>query len=684
MIRTYNRCSCNVAYLHELENCPVCRSPQWASSTFKASPNDYIYDLETYPNIFTASFKHIVSGQRWLFEISQWRSDNIELKKFLDLLYTIKARMVGFNNFGFDYPIIHEFLTYPSVNHAHLYNKAMQIIQGDRFENIIWKPIIQQVDLFKIHHFDNVNRSVSLKVLEFNMRSESVEDLPFKPGITLTNEQRQKLIEYNDHDVDETEKFYFLSADKIAFREELSAKYNRDFLNHNDTKIGKDYFIRTLEDYMPGSCYDSRTREVRQTIRPYIALKDVILPSVKFNDPEFNRVKEYLESQIITQTKGVFNDLQCTVDGFQYHFGVGGIHGSINSQIVRSTDTHVIIDLDVASYYPNLAIANNLYPEHLSPKFCEIYKDVYEQRKQHAKGTSENATLKLALNGVYGDSNNQYSPFYDPAYTMSITINGQLLLCMLAEWLRAIPDLQMIQINTDGLTVKIPRNYEPQLLRIAKDWENYTGLTLEDVHYKAMYIRDVNNYIGEYEDGKLKNKGAYEHSNLDWHKNHSALVIPKAAEAYLVNGVHPIDFIYSHKNPFDFMLRAKAPRSNTIMLDNVEQQNVTRYYVSNNGGSLYKLAPPVKGAKIGSYKRKNGITDVEYRRVLSKIPPGAWDERIHTKNKSTYQERKTEFEKGYKTSVCNIASDFEWSNLNYVYYINEALKLTDPLMNQSS
>ena len=57
-----------------------------------------------------------------------------------------------------------------------------------------------------------------------------------------------------------------------------------------------------------------------------------------------------------------------------------------------------------------------------------FHEDVYNQRKSFAKGTAENAMLKLALNSVYGDSNNKYSVFYDPKYTMNITINGQLSL----------------------------------------------------------------------------------------------------------------------------------------------------------------------------------------------------------------------------------------------------------------
>ena len=55
-------------------------------------------------------------------------------------------------------------------------------------------------------------------------------------------------------------------------------------------------------------------------------------------------------------------------------FGLGGIHGSVESMVVESDDTHVIVDLDVSSYYPNLAIANGFFPYHLGKEFCHIYK----------------------------------------------------------------------------------------------------------------------------------------------------------------------------------------------------------------------------------------------------------------------------------------------------------------------
>ena len=74
-------------------------------------------------------------------------------------------------------------------NPAILYEKAMSIIKSDdRFAGIIYPSDrhVPQVDLYKIHHFDNKARTTSLKALEFNMRMDNISDLPFPsaPGST--------------------------------------------------------------------------------------------------------------------------------------------------------------------------------------------------------------------------------------------------------------------------------------------------------------------------------------------------------------------------------------------------------------------------------------------------------------------------------------------------------------------
>lgn len=568
--------------------------------------NDYVYDIETYPNVFTLAVEHAEAPLCWLFEISDWRNDSREIIAFLQYLKDTNARMVGFNNLGFDYPVLHTLIRMGRSDAPTLYQKAQAIINSQDDGDDKWAHqvnpsdrFVPQIDLFKIHHFDNKARATSLKVLEFNMRSDNIEDLPFKVGTTLTQGQVPVLKKYNKHDVAQTKAFYKHTFDMLKFREELTHKYNRDFINHNDTKIGKDYFVMKLEE-AGVACYDygDKGRTPRQTKRPTIALKDAILPWIAFEQPEFNRVLNWLKGQIITETKGVFTDLIARVNNFDFVFGLGGIHGSVESEVIESDDEFVIVDLDVTSYYPNLAITNGFYPAHLGKTFVTIYKHLFEQRKQYPKKSAESAMLKLALNGVYGDSNNQFSVFYDPLFTMSITLNGQLLLCLLAEGLMHIPGLRLIQVNTDGLTVRVPRSNKWLVDMARAAWQTRTGLNLEEAVYKRVFIRDVNNYIGQYEDGSVKRKGAYEWNAL-WHQNAGGLVIPKVAEKVLVEGAPIRQTVEQWSDIMDFMLRTKVPRSSYLGLEHdgvtTQLQNITRYYIAVGGGRLFKWMPPLKG-----------------------------------------------------------------------------------------
>lgn len=661
---------------------------------------DFPYDTECYPNIWTLAIKEAGTDRRWLFEISTRRDNRNELMDFLRYLRTSGSRQVGFNNIGYDWPVVNYILDHPDCTYADIYNFSCSIINrpdDDRWSHIVWEPLITQVDLFKIHHFDNKARSTSLKALEFNMRSKSIEDLPFPPGTWLADWQMDMLISYNWHDVDETEAFYYKSIELIRFREVLSERYHRNFLNHNDTKIGKDFFIMELERIAPGSCYRPGTRRPKQTIREQIALVDVIFPYVEFTRPEFAAVRGWMASQVITRkqfdefgkvsdgplkTKGLFNkipaeqlgplqqyaalkyikktkshraeNVNCVVtpeagEPFQFVFGTGGIHGSVTSRIVRSDSEYVILDVDVTSLYPSIGIENRCYPLHLGEIFPQVYGDLKKQRIGYKKGTPENAMLKLALNGVYGDSNNQYSPFYDPQYTMTITINGQLLLCMLADYIMYIPGLEMIQINTDGITCRLPRNQVWIFDEFCKWWEGVTSLELERVEYDFMAIRDVNGYFAVDTKGKIKRKGPYEYllveqgGTLGWHQNHSALVVPRAAEARLLHGTPIEQFIRQHADPMDFMLRAKVPRSSRLILGDRQVQNVTRYYVSTTGGALVKIMPPAP-KKPEAGERHIGI-DV-----------------------------------GWLVTECNRLPSEPITNINYEYYIAEAEKLVKPLL----
>ena len=406
---------------------------------------DYGYDIETLPNFFSIIITRVTDRSSWRFIITPWCNQGKELNMFLNHLRTSNGRMVGFNNLAYDYPMVHMIMSYSGmVTNEMLYSKSQSIINADfnDWSHQIWEQdrCIPQIDLLKVHHFDNQAKRTSLKMLEFNMRMDSIEELeldfnkPVKPSDTPV------VLDYNDHDVNATNLFYAFSRAEIAFREQLSEKYGKDFMNHNDTRIGQEFFVMELAKK------GIKAGKWNQTFRSSIRVSDIILPYVQFERPEFNEILKFFRESVINpeQIKGFFKGVSCTVDGFQFDFGAGGIHGSVNREVIVPPAGWILKDSDVSSYYPNLAIKNRFYPLHLGEAFCDAYLDVYEQRKQYPKKTAENNMLKLALNGVYGKSNDKHSPFYDPQYTMSITINGQLLLCMLAEQLMKIPELKML------------------------------------------------------------------------------------------------------------------------------------------------------------------------------------------------------------------------------------------------
>lgn len=667
-----------------------------------------VYDVETFPNVFTIRMEQLFSDVGAIWEISHYRDDRQWLIEHFNELYANQTPMIGFNNVHFDYPIIHFIMHNPQATVEQIYDFAMSIINSkDRFNNNIWASdrFAPQIDLFKINHFDNFSKSTSLKALEINMRMATVVDMPVKVGTALTKEQiDDDLIPYNIHDVVGTKKFTFHNMEAIKFRMTLIEQFGVDVMNWPDTKIGARMMEAKLGKQL---CYDWSTgrKKIRQSPRTRVALADVIFPYIQFANTEFNRVLEYLKNQVLlaeelkdmkegdtlpgVKTKGVFKGLNATVGGIDFTFGTGGIHASVKSKMITATNDWKIVDIDVAQQYPQIAIQNNLAPEHLGQRFSEVYAELPRERKnwQTKKGKKcvEANTLKLASNGVYGNSNSKFSPFYDPKYMLTITLNGQLSLCMLAEWLSTVPTLKLIQANTDGITYFIHKDHEPTAFAYCRHWETLTKLVLENAYYSRMWIRDVNNYVAEDMGGNIKLKGAYWSPDPlnyagsisaaqppAWHKDLGNVVSIRAAVAAMVHGVDIQQFIRMTINPYDFMCRIKAKKSDVLYLGEETIQKTSRYYISTNGKPMKKIAPPKYPA--GLPKRAGGVTETQWVDAMERSG-NQWVEGICTKNKSVYKETVTNIQAGHNVVLCNNVENFDFSNINYEWYINEARKL---------
>ncbi|HCH9607913.1 TPA: hypothetical protein NNW70_004203 [Salmonella enterica] len=716
-----------------------------------------IYDIETFPNVFSCAFVGVSGKNKIVFEISNRVNQIDDFLDFLRHLYKNNLKMIGFNNLGFDWVVVDWILEKSikcksegkklKISAKSIYDYAMKVIDSKKDGgfgiSVKGKPKIDQIDLFKINHYDNKAKMTSLKLLEFNMRLDNINDLPFPVGMYLSSEQIDVLLKYNISDIEATLSFYNLCKDAIRFREELTEKYGFDCMNLNDSKIGEQFFMKKIEKENPNAFYEIDVfgkRKMKQTKREYIKIKECIFDYVCFKTPAFKALLDWYKAQTISETNGVFSDteehllgelskyaemvtkkvkfkskptdseiktflekhpkgwieeielkatetlkdengnpvkenyvnekgrvkqrvvkvqkmsyygcykvaetINIVVNGMRYDLGSGGLHSAKRGHH-KSTEDKTIMTWDVASYYPNMAIANRVYPEHLSERFCDSYEDFYNERKKYPKGTGENLSIKLGLNATYGNSNNKYSPFYDPKYTMSITINGQLSLMMLIERLILECNVDILMANSDGIEFYVSNDMKEKSNEIISRWEKLTGLQMEGDEYSDMWIRDVNSYTSMTKSGKLKQKGAYEYKPMlekeltHMHKNHSALVVPMAVEHELLGRGCAEDFIRSHKDKFDFMLRTKVPRGSRLVLEmdgeDIEQQNICRYYVSEDGGYLTKIMPPLKEGD---------------------------------------EDRRMSIESGIKVKTCNDINDFSW-DINYDYYIEQADKLLE-------
>ena len=150
------------------------------------------YDLETIINCFTLCAEHD-DGTQWQFEISERRDDRQELIEWLEWLMETRQEMRGFNNLGFDYQVLFGIYTLQNriKTAADIYKLAQHVIHTEYFKNPV---LIPQIDLFKIHHFDNKARMTGLKMLEFVMRMDNIEEMPFPHDEPIAVEDIPRLL----------------------------------------------------------------------------------------------------------------------------------------------------------------------------------------------------------------------------------------------------------------------------------------------------------------------------------------------------------------------------------------------------------------------------------------------------------------------------------------------------------
>ena len=261
----------------------------------------------------------------------------------------------------------------------------------------------------------------------------------------------------------------------------------------------------------------------------------------------------------------------------------------------------IIRNYDVASYYPHLMTLYGYTSRNIpSP---EIFSEVLESRMK-AKAAGDTATanaLKLVVNTTYGASLNKYNDLCDPLMGRSVCITGQLFLLELAQHLyKGIPDLRIVQLNTDGIMIEFDDSQYDQVQEIIAEWQSRTGFELEEDCIAQIAQKDVNNYVEVQPSGKFKCKGGYLVRGISpagaFNVNNNATIVAKALVEYFVNGTPPENTINACDDIFQFQIIAKAGAKyreayHIVDGEKVPVQKVNRIYATADPryGKLFKV-----------------------------------------------------------------------------------------------
>lgn len=396
--------------------------------------------------------------------------------------------------------------------------------------------------------FDDNDGSLKEKeaILGLNILESSV---PFDKE-DLTEFDKEDVIVYNKHDVFAS-MYYFVVVMEGYVKNKLV--------------IGKKFNIPESECYMctnaklVAKALGAKRTEFADEEKVDIDLPEKIVPYCNENLP--SKVLE----QIRTSTKG----LSIKLFNNDVDFGNGGIHSVYaNNLYVEADDEYILMNKDAASYYPSMLIQFACLSRAVTDP--SVFKNIYDERiylKHKPDKTQEEEDFQLAnklvLNTTFGASGNKYLDLYDPYQCTRCCRVGQIFLASLAcKMVKGIPNLQVIQTNTDGILVYFPRKYKYLVDEMGQEWSNVSGINMEDDVVEKIWQRDVNNYLLVKEGGKIKRKGLWLMET--WTKPGYFLISPltayvsqKAAIKYLVDGVDPVETIILDDDLLDFCMTCK-------------------------------------------------------------------------------------------------------------------------------
>lgn len=512
----------------------------------------FVYDIESYKNYFLVAFKGVKFGK--IYYLEMFAGQTLDTDKYLWILKNF--RTVGFNSRNYDNTISYLAIAGLSVD------KIKEA--GDLMIQQEWAPwdVLNSFGVKRFWH-DHIDVQEvapgfgSLKAYGGRLHMQKLQDLPFPEHWALSYEQAAIVRFYCINDLDTTMALFNALKEEIHLREVMSQEYGVDLRSKSDAQIAEAVIKHEMKE-MTGV---TPTKGIVEVGRYYKYEPPVWL---KFQTELMKSVfKVVVESNFRVGEDGkikqpyTMNSLKFAINQTEYRMGIGGLHSCEEKVNIVPRKDEEMWDADVTSYYPICIINQQLYPQHLGPKFIDIFVRIVQRRIEakmaHDDKTAQ--TLKIVVNGSYGKFGSPYSILYAPNLIIQTTLTGQLALLMLVETLE-INGIQVISANTDGIVIKPSKAKKSLMDEIINWWQNVTGFEMELNRYLRLNSANVNNYVAIKADGKAKRKGWFSETGLS--KNAEGEIIMDAVVNQLRDGIPVSKTIHECKDIKKFVCIKKA------------------------------------------------------------------------------------------------------------------------------
>ena len=306
----------------------------------------------------------------------------LDKDKIYNMLHRPGACFISFNGNNYDMCMLSHALS-PSATNVSL-KAASDAIIMENLKPWEFEKRFDTIPLDSVNHIDMIEVApgtmVSLKVYAGRLHAKKLQDLPLEPSSNIVPEMRAEMRKYCYNDTQLNRVLFNKLRGQITLRETMSAELGVDLRSKSDAQIAESVLKHDIAE-MRGGVVPRKLPYGTKRFK-YVAPR-----YIKFYTPALQQMLATLtDADMVVKPTGhvemppSIDELDIQINGRKYKIGIGGIHSQESEISLYAGEDHVLRDIDVVSYYPNLMLNMGMYPDALGTEFLEVYRNILTRR----------------------------------------------------------------------------------------------------------------------------------------------------------------------------------------------------------------------------------------------------------------------------------------------------------------